>query len=37
MKLMGKKKTLSLARRVALCVRRAVAAESFCAVRLKYY
>jgi len=37
MKLMGKKKTLSLASSVALRVRRAVAWESFCMVRLKYY
>lgn len=36
MKLMGRKKTLSLASSVALRVRRAVACESFCAVRLKY-
>lgn len=36
MKLMGRKKTLSLASSVALRVSRAVAAESFCCVRLKY-
>jgi hypothetical protein len=37
MKPTGRKKTLSLASRVALRVRRAVAVESFCCVRLKYY
>lgn len=34
---MGKKKTDSLARSVALLVSRAVASESFCCVKLKYY
>lgn len=34
---MGRKKTLSLASSVALRVRRAVADESFCWVRLKYW
>ena len=37
MKLMGRKKTLSFASNVALRVNRAVADESFCCVRLKYY
>lgn len=36
MKLIGRKKTLSLARSVALPVRRAVACESFWVVILKY-
>lgn len=36
MKLMGRKKTVSLASSVALRVSLAVADESFCCVRLKY-
>jgi hypothetical protein len=37
MKLIGRKKTVSFARSVVLLARRAVARESFWAVRLKYW